>query len=69
MEARIVGYLEEYARGLRTELDALMDRYLNDQDEQARSEAETIGLKIRDIKMIIKRKVEDRKFVCKLSVR
>lgn len=55
MEARIVGYLEEYARELRAELDALMDRSLNDGDERAGTEALEIGLKIRDIKQIIKR--------------
>lgn len=69
MEAKIVTYLEEYARELRTELDALMDRSLNDGDNRAGDEALEIGLKIRDIKGIIKRWTHQRESVCKVSVR
>lgn len=54
MEARIMGYLEEYARALRVEFDSLMDRCLTDRDTQAGVEAEAIVRKIKDIKHIIK---------------
>lgn len=60
MEARIVGYLEEYARELRVEFDALMDRSLNDRDEQAGKDAEAMVVKIKDIRHIIKRLADDR---------
>lgn len=60
MEARIVGYLEEYARELRTEMDALMDRSLNDGDENAGVEAIAIVGKIKDIRHIVKRILDER---------
>lgn len=60
MEARIAGYLEEYARGLRGEFDALMDRSLNDRDEQAGKDAIDLVAKIKDIRGIIKRMVDER---------
>lgn len=60
MEARIAGYLEEYARELRVEFDALIDRSLNDRDDQAGKDAEIIVDKIKDIRHIIKRLADER---------
>lgn len=54
MEAKIAGYLEEYARHLRIDFDALMDRCLNDRDSAAGEQSLELIAKIRDIRHIIK---------------
>jgi hypothetical protein len=60
MDAKIAGYLEEYVRHLRLECDSLLDRFVNDGDDQAEREAEAVMGKIKDIRGIIKRVADER---------
>lgn len=60
MEVKIISYLEEYARTLRLEFDALIDRSLNDSDDEAGKQAEALVGKIKDIRGTIKRLVHEK---------